>query len=164
VRTIREFAEAGGHEPPGLPDKLALESGEALVWRLDSPDPPRRVRQLKPKQRLRRHVRKYSEGELSPEASFYFRGPEGVLNLRAYNLTLFVQLADGVDDDTWTYHLEQGEYSAWLRRGIKDDGLADEVAAIEADRALDARASRKKIREAINARYIAPATAEAGAR
>ena len=45
----------------------------------------------------RRHVRKYMSGELPPDQSFYFRGPEGKLNLRAQNLMLFMQIADGVD-------------------------------------------------------------------
>jgi hypothetical protein len=50
-----------------------------------------------------RHDRKYAEGELPPDRSFYFRGAGQKLNLRAYNLKAFEQLADGVDDDTWLY-------------------------------------------------------------
>src|SRR6266446_10126510 len=54
-------------------------------------------------QRLR-HSRKYAEGELGEDKSFYFRGQEGSLNLRAQNLVLFLQIAEGVDDGTWLYH------------------------------------------------------------
>jgi len=51
-----------------------------------------------PRQHLRRHTRKYAEGELDEDRSFYFRGPEGRLNLRAQNLALFLQIAEGVDN------------------------------------------------------------------
>jgi hypothetical protein len=39
--------------------------------------------------------------------SFYFRGPDDKLKLRAQNLAVFVQLAEGVDDETWLFHLRQ---------------------------------------------------------
>jgi hypothetical protein len=58
-----------------------------------------------PRQQLQRHKRKYTEGELGPDRSFYFRGPENSLNLRAQNLMVFLQIADGVDDVTWMYPL-----------------------------------------------------------
>jgi hypothetical protein len=40
--------------------------------------------------------------------SRYFRGPEGRLNLRAKNLALFLQIAEGIDDSTWLHHLRAG--------------------------------------------------------
>jgi len=57
----------------------------------------------------KRHIRKYAEGELGTDKSFYFRGPDGSLNLRAQNLSIFLQMAEGVDDNTWTHHLRSGE-------------------------------------------------------
>ena len=63
----------------------------------------------------------------------------------AIGAVLFVELADGVDDDTWEYHRAAGDYSAWFRAAIKDDSLAEEAAQIENDAALDARQSREKI-------------------
>ena len=59
----------------------------------------------KPKERQKRHARKYAEGELGEDRSFYFRGPEATLNLRAQNLSTFLQMAAGVDDRTWLHHL-----------------------------------------------------------
>jgi hypothetical protein len=32
--------------------------------------------------------------------SFYFRGPEGKMNLQVHNLSLFVQVAEGIDAET----------------------------------------------------------------
>ena len=38
-----------------------------------------------------------------------------------------MQIADGVDDDTWLYHLRAGDYSLWFHEGIKDDALAEQA-------------------------------------
>jgi hypothetical protein len=108
-----------------------------------------------------RHSRKYAEGNLGPDRSFYFRGPAGKLHLRAQNLALFLQLADGVDDDTWEYHRDRRDYSDWLRESVKDPDLADEVAAIEGGD-LPAREGRAAVREAVTRRYTLPADAPTG--
>ena len=103
----------------------------------------RRVRTIRPHAQRLRHSRKYAEGELGEDKSFYFRGPEGSLNLRARNLVLFLQLAEGVDDGTWLYHLHAGDYSRWVRDAINDDELAGEIANIEADELLNPSESRR---------------------
>src|ERR1700730_644659 len=113
----------------------------------------RRVRINEPRQHLRRHTRKYAEGDLGEDRSFYFRGPEGRLNLRAQNLALFLQIAEGVDDSTWLHHLRAGDYSRWLKESIKDPELASEVAEIEENEALDASESRIRVKEAVDRRY-----------
>ncbi len=102
----------------------------------------------------RRHVRKYVEGHLAPEGSFYFRGPEAKLNLRADNLQVFLQMAEGVDDATWLHHLKAGDYSHWFANYIKNEELASEAQSIEAEAELDATESRDRIRAAIEQRYI----------
>ena len=51
-------------------------------------------------------MRNYTQGELGKDRSFYFRGPQQKLNLRAHNLMVFVQIAEGLDDETWLYHLK----------------------------------------------------------
>jgi hydroxymethylpyrimidine pyrophosphatase-like HAD family hydrolase len=103
-----------------------------------------------------RHIRKYAEGHLSDERSFFFRGPENRLNLRARNLLAFLELANGVDDETWLYHLSEADYSSWLREAIGDDELADEVEEVEVENPKDADKSRTLIRSAIERRYTAP--------
>jgi hypothetical protein len=42
------------------------------------------------------------------------------LNLRALNLSTFLQMAAGVDDETWLHNLRAGEYSSWFSQAIKD--------------------------------------------
>jgi hypothetical protein len=98
---------------------------------------------------------------LDEDESFYFRGPAKALNLRAQNTTLFLQIAEGVDDATWEHHLRAGEYSNWFRTSIKDPELAEEVAAVERDTGLSPQESRARIAEAVNRRYTAPAKAAA---
>ena len=93
---------------------------------------------------------------MGEDKSFYFRGPEGKLNLRAQNLLLFIQLAEGVDDDTWQYHLRQGDYARWFREVIKDDELAAEATSIAEQAAISAVEGRRAIKAAIEERYTAP--------
>jgi hypothetical protein len=153
--TQKEFARAVG---AGLPpvDNADLPTGEALAWWRSSSGALVRLLIDQPRAERRRHVRKYATGELEPGKSFYFRGPDDRLNLRAQNLQMFLQVADGVDDDTWLHHLRHGDYSAWFREAIKDDALADEAAGVESG-ADDAVQSRARIRAAIESRYSAPA-------
>ena len=107
-----------------------LQPGETLAWRPESE--PVKVKSEPPQAEHRRHSRKYAEGSVGPDRSFVFRGPAAKLNLRAQNLQLFLQMADGVDDETWQHHLNRREYSAWFRDAIKDDELGMEVEKIEA--------------------------------
>jgi hypothetical protein len=125
------------------------------LWRR-SDGRARNVRLLEPRQQRKRHARKYAEGQLPEERSFYFRGPDNRLRLRAQNLTVFLQMAEGVDEDTWMHHLKAGDYSRWFRECIKDEELAREAAAVELD-GMDAEESRARIREAVERRYTAPA-------
>ncbi len=134
-----------------------VKSGEILVWQLPEANSPVKVVLEKAKAELRRHKRKYAAGELGEDKSFYFRGRDGKLNLRAQNLNLFAQIAEGVDDDTWSYHLKQKDYSVWFREAVKDDAVADEIAGIERDGNLQAAESRKRILETIRRHYTSAA-------
>lgn len=150
-RLAARMAEILGEKAPRAP------GGGALFWDRISGGPPVLFRPRAPRTARRRHRRKYAEGELGPDKSFYFRGPEGKLNLRAQNLLLFVQLAEGVDDETWSDHLARGDYSRWIRESIKDEDLAAEVEEIERARELSPREARSRLRERIEARYAGPA-------
>jgi len=156
-RTLETFARLV-HRPLSTAPPSAVETGEALYWRTDQPSPPAILRTAAPRADRRRHRRKYAEGELPPDRSFYFRGPEGSLNLRAQNLIVFRQLADGVDDATWLHHLRRGDYSRWIESAIKDPVLASTVHLVELSASLPAQDSRKRVTDAIEARYTVPAT------
>lgn len=160
AETIRRFGQAAGVAVPEVATG-ALEKGWGLVWYPGRAGPPFAVRLAEPDGERHRHRRKYAEGQLGDDKSFYFRGPDGRLNLRAQNLGLFVQIAQGVDDATWLHHLRRGDYSRWLRQAIKDGALADEVAEVERDAAPagvapDAQVTRERVRAAIERRYAVP--------
>jgi hypothetical protein len=155
--TLRRFADAASVRMPRF-DARKLEPGEVLLWTRQGKAAVR-VRARPSRSERRRHRRKYAEGNLPPERSFYFQGPEGKLNLRAQNLILFTQLADGVDDDTWLHHLRRHDYSRWFREGIKDEHLAAEGERIERLPNLAPAESRALIKAAIERDYTMPASA-----
>jgi hydroxymethylpyrimidine pyrophosphatase-like HAD family hydrolase len=155
AQTLAQFCAATDRSPPAV-DAGALAPGEVLLWR-PAEGAPQSASVIPAQDEHRRHIRKYADGALADDESFYFRGPGDRLHLKAQNLTLFLQIADGVDDDTWLHHLRAGDYSRWFADAIKDAALAAETAAIEARDDLDARKSRALVAEAVLRRYTAPA-------
>lgn len=79
--TIGQFCAAVSQEPPTLAP-VTLEPGEVLLWLRQDRRPPQRVHITPSRIERQRHTRKYAEGELPPDRSFYFRGPDNKLNLR----------------------------------------------------------------------------------
>jgi hydroxymethylpyrimidine pyrophosphatase-like HAD family hydrolase len=158
-QTLVEFALAAQVGVPHEPLAAPPEPGQALVWfaRRQPVEAPTLVQTRRAKAERRRHKRNYAQGELSPEQSFYFRGPEGKLNLRAQNLMTFLQLGEGVDEETWLFHAGRGDYSRWFETMIKDQELAATAREIEGNGAQGVAASRKKLRAAVESRYTAPA-------
>jgi hypothetical protein len=150
AETLATFAGTLGEPPPSLGVER-LAAGEAVAWWRRPARDPVVFRSIPPRGERRRHLRKYAEGELGEDKSFYFRGPDGRLNLRAQNLQLFLQLADGVDEETWRWHLGRGDYSRWFREAIKDEALAGEVERIERDGPHPG--ARAEIRRLVEARY-----------
>jgi hypothetical protein len=148
--TAATRAAAAGR-PPSLAGPPLAQGEVAIAW-LGPQSRVQRFRVGKRRVQHRRHVRKYTEGELPPDRSFYFRGPAGALNLRASNLVRFVELAEGVDEPTWAWHLRQQDYSTWARQQIKDDDLAGALAAVETA-GLSPAESRRRALDEIRARY-----------
>jgi hypothetical protein len=152
--TVAAFARQAGLPPPPAADSN-LEQHEVLLWFNRGNHHPIRVK-VEPSETERlRHRRKYAQGDVQ-EKSFYFRGPENKLNLKAQNLSMFLQIAEGVDDDTWLFHLRNGDYSNWIREAIKDDALAERVEEIERGEE-SAEHSRELIKEAITKQYTGAA-------
>ena len=133
------------------------DAGNVTVLLFGDEAGPRFVKVKPADSERKRHRRKYAAGELGEDKSFYFRGADGKLNLRAQNMNLFAQIAEGVDEDTWRFHLTQGDYSRWLRDAIKDKELAGTVAKIEQNGGLSAAESRQQVIEAIRKNYTASA-------
>jgi hydroxymethylpyrimidine pyrophosphatase-like HAD family hydrolase len=155
TETLAAVARGLGATAPASP-AAAVRRGEVIAWF------PRRdgdavlLETIPARSSRLRHLRKYAEGDLGPNA-FVFRGPDRRLRLRAQNLVAFADLGDGVDDDTWLFHLRGGHYSQWIRLAVKDRDMAGEVAAIEQAKDLSADESRRLVRDAIERRYTLPA-------
>jgi HAD superfamily hydrolase (TIGR01484 family) len=154
-KTIAAFCSSIDESLPPVPADWKLDELEVVAWFRRKEGGPMRVRVEPGTAERRRHRRKYALGDIH-ENSFYFRGPEGKLNLRAQNLTMFVQMAEGVDDSTWMHHLQQGDYSRWVRDAIKDEQLGSEIREIEVA-GLSPQESRARIKEAIERQYTSAA-------
>ena len=152
--TMKNFSAVTGHRLL-WPEGLSHKPGQAVVWfpETERPLSPMRIMPLKG-DRVR-HRRKYAEGNMRYR-SFYFRGPENRHNIKAHNLAIFSQIAEGIDEDTWLFHLRRRDYSTWFREAVKDPYLADQAARIELQSALNSKESRKLIRALIDARYTLP--------
>lgn len=163
-KTLARFAQAIHVAPPRVEENAAAthagsDPSSVLVWLRREARGPFRVHVVPARAQHTRHIRKYAEGELPPERCFYFRGPGGKLNLKAQNLILFNQIAAGVDDATWLYHLRCGDYSRWLRDGVHDGILAAEAKRIETQEHPSAGETRQQFRTLIEQFYTLPASA-----
>ena len=129
-----------------------LPTGEGLAWRCDSAEGPVRFRGVVPREERRRHRRKYAEGELPPDRSFYFRGPgREAQPPGAEPEDLPPGRRRGGCGDMAS-PLRQWGHRRWLREAIKDPELADEVAALARQR-LTGEESRQQVRALIQERY-----------
>lgn len=152
--TLQEIAEAKGQSLQ-WPDGLTYESGRAIVWFPRRDEMPFSMKILRGRTERIRHHRKYAVGDMRLD-SFYFTGPDKRHSLKAQNLAIFSQIADGIDEETWLYHLRRGDYSQWFRGAVKDSYLADHTARIEQRRDLSPAKTRTLIRGLIEARYTLP--------
>jgi hydroxymethylpyrimidine pyrophosphatase-like HAD family hydrolase len=153
-KTIGSFSAASGHAlvwPEGLSQKM----GQAVVWFPRSGEPPFSISIIPPKGDRIRHRRKYAEGNMRYH-SFYFRGPDNRHNIKAHNLAIFSQIAEGIDEETWLFHLHRGDYSKWFRGAVKDPYLADQTEGVERRRGLRPMETRNLVRRLIDTRYTLP--------
>lgn len=150
-QTLRGFCRATGRDM-AWPDGLRHVRHQAIVWYPRRSDPIRPMLVIPPRRARIRHRRKYAEGDMRYH-SFYFRGPGNRHNLRAQNLNIFSQIAEGIDEETWLYHLRRGDYSRWFRDAIKDTYLADQTERIERREHLQPAETRGLIRGLIETRY-----------
>jgi len=151
--TLNQFTSAIGG-PALAVDRQTYENHVACWFPRDAAVPfPMEV--IHGRAERMRHHRKYGLGELGYR-SFYFRGPDNRLNSKAQNLAIFCQIAEGVDDATWLFHLVHGDYSSWLKTVIKDDEMAEIVTELERRRDVSAGESRLLVCDAIRSRYSLP--------
>lgn len=153
-KTIQKFAEGIG-QPLAWPADLEHQKGKAVVWFPRKAEAPFSIEILPGRSERIRHRRKYAEGNMRYR-SFFFRGPGNQHNLKAQNLAVFSQIAEGIGEETWLFHLRRGDYSRWFRASVKDNYLADQAERIEQRQDLQPAETRKLIRSLIEARYTLP--------
>ncbi len=49
----------------------------------------------------------------------------------ACNALMFIQMTDGMDDETWNFHLKHHDYSKWFADSLHDNKLAQWAKEIE---------------------------------
>jgi phosphoglycolate phosphatase (TIGR01487 family) len=151
--TLQEFATTLGKLPFSLlPDQLANADGDVTCWLVQSGQDPFPMHVTHGKAERIRHFRKYAVGDLKSQR-FWFRGPKEKHNLSAPNLCLFCHIGRGIDEETWLFHLRRGDYSRWIRDSVKDRDLAEVVRQVEERSDNDPKDSRKRICDAIEAKY-----------
>jgi hypothetical protein len=149
---LMRTARALGVDDPDPARLPATAEGEALAWDRRSGETFLLRTPAPPKEKVKTR-RKPFEGELEPERSFYFRGPQARLNLRAQTLKLFLQIGGGVDTDTWVYHLRRGDYARWLEGVTGDQSLAEEIRRLEQHNG-DPNALRERLEHAVQERFV----------
>jgi HAD superfamily hydrolase (TIGR01484 family) len=141
-----------------VPEPLpAAKSGhvpkrQALLWRRNEPT-PRWFEPVVPRAENQRHQHSYYDGDLEPQQRFVFRGPHGKLNLEVQNVRIFLQIAEGLDEETWEYHRRRNDYSRWFESVIQDVDIAEQLSAIENNCQLSPVTSRLRALERIRERF-----------
>jgi hypothetical protein len=153
-KTLGAYAHMTGHALT-WPQSLAYEPRKIVAWLVDDDGGPFSMQAPTARAERVRHLRKYAEGNMGHHG-FFFRGPDNRHNLRAQNLAIFCQIAEGIDEATWMFHLRSHHYSRWVRKSIKDPHLADEIERIERRADVEPQQTRDLVRELIGARYTLP--------
>jgi hydroxymethylpyrimidine pyrophosphatase-like HAD family hydrolase len=152
--TLKRFAGAAAQHLT-WPEDLDYVPGNVVAWFVSNSQPPFSMQAQHARAERIRHHRKYAEGDLRWH-SFYFRGPDNKHNLKAQNLQVFSQIAEGISESTWMFHLRSNDYSRWFRDSVRDNYLADEAERIERRMDLTPYETRVLILELIRARYTLP--------
>jgi hydroxymethylpyrimidine pyrophosphatase-like HAD family hydrolase len=149
---LAKYSELIGERTPELAPPLDQQEHRAIAWwRRDGK--PAWFRRPTPPTDQPRHLHGYLDGDMSREDRFYFRGPNGKLNLAAQNLRVFMQLGEGVDDETWNHHLCKGDYARWFHDVLQDEDLAKRAEGLSNNGKLPAAESRSQLFDFIRKKY-----------
>lgn len=150
--SLAKYCELLGEPAPTVPPPSDRQEHHALAWwrRVSEPN---WFKRLAPKGEHQRHRHGYLDGDMDPEHRFYFRGPNGELNLPVQNLRMFMQVGEGIDDETWLHHLQAGDYAQWFREIIKDENLAERTEKLRNNGNVSAAESRAEVFDYIRKVY-----------
>ncbi len=149
---LEKFCNLVGVRTPHVAAPRASTESLSIAWHRAN-DEAFWFHRLQPKDESQRHMHSYYDGEMDKELRFVFRGPERKLALEVQNLKIFMQIGDGVDDETWEYHLNRDDYASWFENVIKDSTLAEATRDIGNNESMDAGEKRKAIFQEIRKRF-----------
>ncbi|HEY3391124.1 MAG TPA: HAD-IIB family hydrolase, partial [Lacipirellulaceae bacterium] len=151
-KNLADYCQLLGEAVPDMPPPVDQQEHHAIAW-WRALGPPAWFHRLPARSEHQRHRHGYLDGDMDAEHRFYFRGPKGELNLGAQNLRIFMQLGEGVDDETWLHHLRQGDYGRWFRDIIKDEDLAAAADRISHNGDVSPKESRRELFDVIRKKY-----------
>ena len=154
TQAIKAVCERMDRPSPAIHQPEDNQNHRAIAWKVQDPETIWFSR-LQSESDAQRHRHSLFEGEMDEEHQFIFRGAKNQFSLRAANLKRFIELASGLDDETWTFHLERNDYSNWIDHVIKDYGLAKEIREIETKSELAPADSREAVKHTIEERFDA---------
>jgi hypothetical protein len=144
---IKQICKVLQKDVPSIPD---VSDGEMCVWDMENGTAPMTIRYFLPQKLLKRHKRKYAEGNMDSN-SLVFTGVGNKMNLVAPNLMMFKHIAEGIDVDSWLFHLRRKDFSNWFRDKVHDENLAK--ISEEGENIQDAELSKKLILDYISENY-----------
>jgi len=144
---IEQYCKVVGMDVPFIP---AISEEEICVWDIEKKTAPAAVRFFSPQKLLKRHKRKYAQGDMGSN-SFIFTGIGNRVRLVAPNLMMFGQIVEAMDVDIWQFHLHRRDFSNWFRNKIHDETLAK--ISEEVENTPDPEMSKKRILDYIFENY-----------
>jgi HAD superfamily hydrolase (TIGR01484 family) len=144
---IKQYCKVMRMDVPSIPE---ISEAEICVWDIEKKTAPTAIRYFWPQKLLKRHKRKYAQGDMASN-SFIFTGIENKLHLVAPNLMMFKHIAEGIDVESWLFHLRRKDFSAWFRNKVHDENLAK--ISEEGENMHDAVLSKKLILDYIGENY-----------
>lgn len=145
---VEQFAGLRQRERPLFPEHLQGPE-YACLWDLHGASEVVILNQVRPQQKHHRHSGKYVVGDVGAWHAFHFPA----LNQSAANLTEFLGLSAQLDPHALQQHKDAGDFSRWFRDVIRDDVLANQARAIEADTALEPSVVLERIARLVQSRY-----------
>jgi hypothetical protein len=101
-----------------------------------------------------RHLYKYLDVPLPKEKRFYFYTKQGFLGVEAASLFEFKEIIANLPLGSLSYHLERGDFSAWIRKVLDDEVLAAHIDKLAHRKDLVGEARRQALLQRVMSRYV----------
>lgn len=100
-----------------------------------------------------RHLYKYLDMPLPRPKRFHFHTREKYLGLEVANLFEFKEIIPQLPLESLEYHLQRGDFAAWVRNTLDDEILAADLEKLASQTSLEGEALRQALQECVASRY-----------